>query len=195
MNFGETLAYWYLRFNGFFPLSNWVLHGLRGTPDHHTADCDLLAIRFPHVYEDIGGRDYDWDSARFEAWGLGFGHTLGLIVEVRTGSDPSKYHLDRSFHARRVKHAVQRFGFWERGIAQQVADSLEINATVHKSGITVAKLSITASEPDCDPSLCLRLKLDKAKEFLLRRIANYNEKHMDRMFFTDNLMQYLAWKG
>jgi hypothetical protein len=26
MNYGETLAYWYLRLNGFFLLQNFVLH-------------------------------------------------------------------------------------------------------------------------------------------------------------------------
>ncbi len=29
MNYAETLAYWYLRLNGFFPLKNFVLHSSR----------------------------------------------------------------------------------------------------------------------------------------------------------------------
>ncbi len=35
MNYGETLAYWYLRLNGFFPLRNFVLH-----PVHESAGDD-----------------------------------------------------------------------------------------------------------------------------------------------------------
>jgi hypothetical protein len=71
MNYGETLAYWYLRLNGFFPLRNFVLHPLNGSEanDRYTADSDLLAIRFPYVYEEIGGQPEDWDS-RFSSWGL-----------------------------------------------------------------------------------------------------------------------------
>ncbi len=57
MNFAEQLAYWYLRFNGFFPLTNFVLHHGTG---HRTSDTDLLAMRFPYVSEDIGGEEKKW---------------------------------------------------------------------------------------------------------------------------------------
>ena len=45
MNYGETLAYWYLRLNGFFLLRNFVLHPLHESEanDRYTADSDLLA--------------------------------------------------------------------------------------------------------------------------------------------------------
>ena len=84
MNYGETLAYWYLRLNGFFPLRDFVHH----MPDDRNAraDCDLLAIRFPHVTEDIGGAPGDWDAARFEGWGLPLAHPIALIVQVKTGT-------------------------------------------------------------------------------------------------------------
>ena len=48
MNFGETLAYWYLRLNGFIPMRNFVLHRA-GIQAPQSADTDLLAIRFPGV--------------------------------------------------------------------------------------------------------------------------------------------------
>lgn len=70
MNFAEELAYWYLRLNGFFLLQNFILHHLGEGPQRGTADSDLLAIRFPYVYEQIGGREQDWDRERFTAWGL-----------------------------------------------------------------------------------------------------------------------------
>lgn len=84
MNYAETLAYWYLRLNGFFPLKNFVLHssrreerlGREGAEQNEGyipgADCDLIAVRFPHVYEEIGGQprqeeaiednEGDWDK-------------------------------------------------------------------------------------------------------------------------------------
>lgn len=68
-NYGETVAYWYLRLNGFFPLTRFVLHRNEETIAH-SADCDLLAIRMPHTYEVVGGNKIDWDNDRFEEWGL-----------------------------------------------------------------------------------------------------------------------------
>jgi hypothetical protein len=60
VNFGEELTYWYIRLNGFFPLSDFVLH--RGEGIRSPADCDFLAIRFRGVYEEVGGQASDWDS-------------------------------------------------------------------------------------------------------------------------------------
>jgi len=68
MNYGETLAYWYLRLNGFFPLKNFVMHMPEERTQH--SDCDLLAVRFPLVSEDVGGGPDDWDAQRFAHWAL-----------------------------------------------------------------------------------------------------------------------------
>lgn len=85
MNFGETLAYWYLRLNGFFPLSNFVLHRDEETIEH-SADADLLAVRFPFVYEAVGGQPDDWDNDRFMRWGLLWTERLwGLLLKLKQG--------------------------------------------------------------------------------------------------------------
>lgn len=111
MNYGETLAYWYLRFNGFFPLRNFVLHPLQERMGDHnqTADCDLLAVRFPHVYEEIGGQSDDWDP-RLSTWGFSlYEDIIGLIVEVKTSPNAEFARIARnSFHRRRLSQAVQR---------------------------------------------------------------------------------------
>lgn len=39
-NYGEERAYWYLRLNGFFPLSNFVVH--KDEMVQYRADVDLL---------------------------------------------------------------------------------------------------------------------------------------------------------
>src|SRR5687768_6292565 len=67
MNYAETLAYWYLRLNGFFRLSRFLLHR-DGGRDYNT-DCDLLAVRFPEVFEPVGGNPRDWHTPLFEAFG------------------------------------------------------------------------------------------------------------------------------
>ncbi|WP_231968934.1 hypothetical protein [Thermoanaerobacterium sp. RBIITD] len=45
-NFAEELTYWYLRFNGFFLLQNFVLHNLREGEQRGTADSDLRQLDF-----------------------------------------------------------------------------------------------------------------------------------------------------
>jgi hypothetical protein len=60
-NYGEAWAYWYLRLNGFFPLGNFVVH--KDSVVRHRADVDLLGVRPPHVFEEVGGQQDDWDPA------------------------------------------------------------------------------------------------------------------------------------
>jgi hypothetical protein len=85
MNFSESLTYWYLRLNGFFPLSNFVLHR-RNIEDRPSADTDLLAIRFPHVFEQIGGQQDDWDQQQFAGWGLRLDEPEDLVEGLRVRS-------------------------------------------------------------------------------------------------------------
>ena len=117
-----------LRFNGFFPLKNFVLHssrrGERLTQNESYipgADCDLIAVRFPHVYEEVGGqpgreeesegREGDWDP-RFSNWGFSLKtEVIGLIVEVKTGDLSSAEKLTdalKAFRKERIKADIQR---------------------------------------------------------------------------------------
>src|SRR5690349_10390205 len=102
VNYGEDIAYWYLRLNGFFPLTNFVLHPATG--GERTSDVDLLAIRPPHPFELVGGQPDDWDRWLFDQ--LGFGGLIGLIVEVKTGQHRA---LDL-FRPQYVSKAVGRLG-------------------------------------------------------------------------------------
>jgi len=101
MNYGEELAYWYFRLNGFFPLTNFVLHA--GEEVLYTSDCDVLAIRHPHVYEEVGGQPLDWDSVLLER--LDFERTIGIVCEVKTGR------FNTVFNSSNVSYAIKRLGF------------------------------------------------------------------------------------
>lgn len=59
MNYGEILAFWYLRLNGFIVMRDFVLH--RGPSRNQASDIDLLAVRLPYAYERIGGQPCDLD--------------------------------------------------------------------------------------------------------------------------------------
>src|SRR6266481_2095805 len=103
MNYGEEIVYWYLRLNGFFPISNFVIH--RSSGIQRTSDCDLLALRTPHVYEEIRGKPEDWDTELANL--LDFDHkTIGVICEVKTG----RYSLKECFGPMYVNYATGRLG-------------------------------------------------------------------------------------
>jgi hypothetical protein len=200
MNFGETLAYWYLRFNGFFPLANFVLHrGAEGLLQ--SADSDLLAVRFPHTYEAVGGQPDDWDREAFDRWGIDLGDSVALIVEVKTGGSGQRLRegVRRAFSYGRLLYATRRLGIIPVEHTHAVADYLTRNAIYRDpdTRITVASLLITSNLPrprDLPP--CLMMPLDHAESFIRARLRDYlDPKREARMFFPSDLLQYLIWSG
>ena len=198
MNFGETLAYWYLRLNGFFPLTDFVLHRDEETIEH-SADTDLLAVRFPFVYEEVGGKPDDWDNDRFTDWGIDLNSkTVALIVEVKTGKNNPAYrdNIRQSFNRDRLLYGIHRMGFWQRNRTDGIARELLSAPTYHDAvlGVSIAKLLIAVRFPRNDElPPCLKLPLDEAEEFILARVDKYPQKQADRLRFPSELMQYLIW--
>lgn len=187
MNYGETLAHWYLRLNGFFPLRDFVLH--RGEASSRTRDCDLLALRFPHVFEEVGGQVSDWDRARFEGWGLSLDRPLVLVVQVKTGREGTD---GGAFHRPFLLQALRRTGLWTSQAAEACATALEGAATHDTKEAQVAKL-LVASRPRVQKSRYRALPLSEALAFIQVRFQIYREaKQADRLFFPDDLIQFLA---
>lgn len=189
MNFGETLAHWYFRLNGFFPLSNFVMHYTN--TDKLRADCDLLAIRFPHVYEEVGGTEADWDT-KFEEWKTPLTNTLGFIVQVKTGKDDSS--PGNAFKEPRLRLALERFGIIPKASVAAAANELLRNPVLSIGpNFTIAKLLISRTS-SVDENY-LHLSLVDVEKFILDRMERYRgRKDGERMFFPSELIQYLAYK-
>lgn len=193
MNFGEAIAYWYLRLNGFFPLVNFVLH--RHEHFSHNADADLLAVRFPFVAEPIGGQDEDWDHSRFNDWGLAHRENIVCIIcEVKTGRVTSSA-IRRSFSVERLRIALQRFGVHPPETLNTIAGQLGDDAVTTQGHITYAKLLIAGDDSNLGAVPCCRISLQESVDFIRGRMAKYrNSKQASRMFFPGDLVQYLAWE-
>jgi len=134
MNFGESLAYWYFRLNGFIPMPNFVLHEVNGVDMRrkYNADADLLAVRFPHVFEEIGGRPGDWDNEQFAEWGLDLDREMiCLICEVKTGEFNSAS-VNKAFNKARLLYAVRRFGILKEEPCRSVRDDLLLSSVVYQ---------------------------------------------------------------
>lgn len=218
MNFGEALGYWYLRLNGFIPMTNFVQHRFRGGAGQN-ADCDVLGVRLPHVYEMIGGEAEDWDNDRFKEWGLDHTkNTIGVIGEIKTSEAYTYKNVNGAFTRDRLQYSLYRLGFFEKDQVAAVAEQLLNRPSVTVGLFTVAKLFIyphkappilkevktpewkagpDKEEPDGAAIVpCLLLTLEECEEFIKNRMRDYAQhKGATRMFFSGDLIQYFAWKG
>jgi hypothetical protein len=187
MNYGEELAYWYLRFNGFFPITDFVIH-----KSGCSSDCDILAIRTPYVYEAIGGQDDDWDTELTKRLGsfTSFRRTIGLICAVTTEVKLR----DFSFPDYSMDSAVDRLGF--------AANTSEIKAALCNKKCyligeqyQIAKLLIADRQLDDTYTDFLFLPLEHIRKFIKNRFKQYYQKFRDRIYFNSDLIQYLTWEA
>ena len=181
MNYGEEIVYWYLRLNGFFPLTNFVIH--RSSEIAHTSDCDLLAVRLPFVYEEIGGNPDDWDGSLAKI--IGFDHPIRIICEVKTGT----YDVKDIFRPEYVKYSIGRLGFTPKdNIADLSKELNNVPLTETKEGFQICKLLIANDKKEA-PTFFYK-NLNEVEDFIENRVRKYpNEKYADRMFFSSELFQ------
>lgn len=181
-NYGEKIVYWYLRLNGFFPLENFVIH--RSQNVSYPSDVDVIAVRFPFVYEEIGGQPDDLDKTLFDL----FDPTLpiGLLCEVKTGG----FDVHELFQPHYVSYAVGRFGF--------IKDPKKIGLIVQQKAYTIeagqfqiAKI-LFSNKNQSESERFFHFSLSHARNFLQARIRKYpKEKYQDRLFFNSDLIQDL----
>lgn len=181
MNYGEALAYWYLRLNGCFPLADFVMH--RGETLKYTSDCDVLAVRPPYVSEEIGGQPDDWDprlSQFFENE-----CTLGIICEAKTGA----YDLEKLFKAPNLIYSVRRLGLVDK--ADEAACELTNQLSSHPwKGVRFLKVLLANDTVQDKRFLCI--SFEEVRSFLRSRFQKYKEsKFQDRMFFPSEIIQNL----
>lgn len=181
MNYGEEYAYWFLRLNGFFPISNFVIH--RSSKIRHSSDCDVLGVRPPYVFEEIGGREDDWDAELART--LNFKKTIGVICEVKTGA----YTKDDLFKIDNMIYIVPRLGFADPSQATQIANDMENKALLDiGGGYQICKLLI--AEQGETTARYIFKPLSSIIDFIHQRIEKYpKEKFGDRMFFSSIQLQ------
>lgn len=114
----------------------------------YTSDIDVLAVRSPHVFEEIGGQPGDWDE--FLTGSLGFGRHIGLICEVKTGA----FDETKLFRPEYLRYTLSRLGLIEQNGMDQVTESLTTTACVAiDGGAMIGKLFISPKEHVTGPYL------------------------------------------
>lgn len=182
MNYGEELAYWYLRLNGFFPIANFVVHKTDGVKDR--SDVDVLAVRLPHVFEAVGGKTDDWDP--YLGRTLDLACPVSVFCEVKTG----EFAIERLFREEQLAAAVARTGMVPpAALAQLLNDLRESASAAIPAGPHVAKLLVSRNETD---GPFLNRTIAQVGAFLEERVRRYDyEKYASRMFFPSILLQNL----
>jgi len=181
MNYGEEYALWYLRLNGFFPISNFVIH--KSSEISYSSDCDVLAIRTPNVFEEIGGQKDDWDDWLRDRFDLN--KTIGVICEVKTG----KYEKDKVFRKNNVQYCIGRLGFVPQQFIGEFLDRFdELRVIDLNDQYQIGKVLIANNGSETDRYSYL--DLCSVISFLDRRVKRYpEEKYRDRMFFSSIIFQ------
>lgn len=142
MNYGELLAYWYLRLNGFTPMVDFVLHQVGA---ERTSDIDLLAVRLPGVVETVGGLPGDWDNWFRDYAGVDITKTpVAVIGEVKTGQGVRARDIERSFNGGRTTCALRRLGL--HGAGELIPDGAQADKYLTVQGWTVLKVAFVESQ-------------------------------------------------
>lgn len=186
-NYGEELGYWYLRLNGFFPISDFVVHRDRVRNEDgfgSDRDCDLLGVRPRYVYESVGGQHYDWDESLTNAFD--FGLDLGVICEVKTGA----FNAANIFSQHAITTAIPRLGLAPERRWNQISETLTTDKSWENGGYQIKKILISHREVE---GPWLHISLRHVVSFIMTRFASYRqEKFSARMFFSSSLIQFLA---
>ena len=100
-NYAEELAYWYFRFNGFFPITNFVTHPIERDNEEGYSDTDIIAIKPVGVRETVGlGRQVDFCDFLYDRV---INHyqdkTIAIICEVKAGTNPNIEIDNRNIYA------------------------------------------------------------------------------------------------
>jgi hypothetical protein len=186
-NYGEAIAYWYLRLNGFFIISDFALHRPKGYP--HTSDADLLGLRMPCTTERIDGKEVLY-CAKLSTH-IDLNKQCGIICEVKTGklNETDKAEL---FWRPYVDYSIDRIGFSQDN--SLIKKTLEKDAAYNSESVNIIKLLIADVLSDESKNYKF-ISLDDAYNFIKARVAtSINTKFPDRFFLKSAFIQNLIWQ-
>lgn len=187
LNSTEEQSYWYLRLNGFFLIDNFVIH--KSDNIDYTSDADLMAIRTPFVYEEIGGQEKDWDNHLFDNFDNDA--TIGIICQVKGGRIGNEENLFREPY---LTYSMHRFGFTNN--TEEITKQLEeapVATIINELGqkYQIAKFLISRDTPRNHGNY-LFMTVAEIYGFIFSRLERYPiEKYRDRYFFSSLALQTL----
>jgi hypothetical protein len=111
----EILATWYMRFNGFFVVPNFIIHdaGLFKQVGGQLSEADLLAIRMPYEHERIRGKDFEIFVQNHSP--LDLSNKLEFVI-AEISSKKCKFNWfnneTKTINENFIIYALNRIGWW-----------------------------------------------------------------------------------
>ncbi|MCX9011945.1 MAG: hypothetical protein OIN66_12580 [Candidatus Methanoperedens sp.] len=185
-NYGEELAYWYLRLNGFFPITDFVFHSVRnGNQNSYNADADILAIRPPNAHEKIDDDMLECDIEIVD--NNEDSKNIFVYCEVKTGD----YDIPKLFPEERIKYSLRRFGLNPETPIIRPVTIIENRLSRTESGFFKKVLIANKKKNNVDEK-AIFIDLNSAILFICNRFKKYDAyKYGSRMFFDSSLTQLL----
>lgn len=191
MNYAEELSYWYLRLNGFFIITDFVLH-------HKHGDTDLLGIRAPHASEFVKGKRLEEDAVLiklFNESGCNFYNDISCIIaEVKGGKNPiSSTEIQEKFDLETLKYALNRIGLFRSCDIDNAAKDLEkTKALTIKNNFSIHKIlfaHVDSFKPKKEDEFSF-VSLEQVVKFLESRMS-LDFKIRDWALFDSNVIQQM----
>jgi hypothetical protein len=126
----EILAGWYFRYNGYFPLPNFIIHdaGLHKQVGGQLSDADLLAVRLPHAKEVIRGDGFEIVPKLDCRLGMLPDCADFVIAEVSSEQCKLNWLVSEDKRVRvkddYLQYALRRFGYWEEDSLSDITSKL-----------------------------------------------------------------------
>lgn len=189
-NFGEELAYWYFRLNGFFLIDDFVLHKA-DLDGNNNADSDLVGIRNPHTYERIGLDDVNDNCPVLNEIIPDLRENqVAIICEVKAGTVSPTIRLgDRD----RIRYVLRRIGTIPLEGIDDVAEELSNKRSGTYDGMSIHKIVISNHKID-EPGFA-HIPLAAVDDFIWTKFTKYyTDKIPAWTYFPSSLMQYFMWR-
>lgn len=126
----ELVASWYLRFNGYCPLTSFILHDAGATkqPGGQITDADILALRLPHTREIIKGSGKHIEIRTDPRLDVRRGITDFIIAEV--SSEECKFdQIYKNSNTKKLEfleYCLTRFGYWPPKAVSRICKDLSL---------------------------------------------------------------------
>jgi hypothetical protein len=135
----------------------------------------------PYVFEEVGGRQEDWDTKLFAQ--LNSKAIIGVICQVKGGDTGPRAKL---FQRKHLEYSFRRLGFSSNmDLCKELENSEVINFS-NENGQLFQIAKILVSRDAVNPNnKFYRLSTDEVYDFITERIRRYPiEKYRDRYFFS-----------
>jgi hypothetical protein len=168
----ESLAYWYLRLNGFFTIQGFVVHPYTGS--NQKTDIDVFGVRFPFRQELVStyGQTPMEDDSLFSRIKI----PLVVLVEVAL----RKCKINKTWKdLDNIKLFLSASGVFRPEIRDKIAVEIKKSKFYEDSSYYFTYLCIGASkdtEMQCRNPRLIQITFDEIKRFIFNRFIQYEDQ-------------------